>query len=1187
MKLKQLIMQGFKSFADKTTIDFTDGVTAIVGPNGSGKSNVIEAIRWAMGETSAKSLRGTRMADVVFSGTARRQAVNFSEVTLILDNSDRFLDIDQDEVMIGRRLSRSGQSDYTLNKEIVRMKDITNLFIDTGLGKESFSIISQGQVEAIFNSKPEERRKIFEEAAGVLKYKERKEVAEKKLEETKDNLDRVKDVLYEVEHQLEGLSRERDRAKNYLVKTEELTDLDIHVTTIDITEADKEARKHSTLLKEVTARCEQAQILLQQYARDLESKKNQRVSIEEKIEMLHEQVVSIVQEVERSESAVQLFAEKGRHSEQERKRLENEYVELEKDLAELSEKTQAATVNKEAFQAKLTTTQAELDEIKTKLHALSLDKETVMRELRSRYMTLMQESSRLNNEESHLERQKQQLEAALNRAQEERKNFKVQVANDADTQTSAADLVVVQKDLEELLENHQKAHQKLQKLRKEWEDLSEKRQELQQKEAILKSRKQSLEEMEANYTGYFQGVRHVMKNKNHLTGIVGTVAELIQVPDPISEAIDIALGSQSQFVIVEDDSAGRQAIQYLREANAGRATFLPLSTMKSRYVSQHLQQQAQKVNGYVGVASDLIQFDPRYKPVIENLLGHLFIAENLEAANALSRAMNQRNRIVSLEGDVINVGGSMTGGARQKSQNAHLFSQANDLKKMMELLPQYSNKIAQLLEQENALQIESKELSEILTTLQEKGEAKRFEEHELKLEVERQNEQNAQYERQKQALEFTVKDHEEDLAEVIATLANIQTQKITNEKESQETQKEMDELEEIFSRREVESERLQLEQEKWQEQISEQKIEMAQIEKELQFYQAQVKTTEEKLAEITATFEKRAQLQNEDDYEEMTSELEKYIAEREHLEKSLDAERAARDELTRAINSVEIEESRIRLHVENDKEEMNRLQLIIQKLEDKLSHLLHLLAEEYQVSYEATKHLSDQEIDLPQARERIRQLKGEIKALGPVNIQAIEEYDVLEERYNFMTTQRDDLLEAQDDLFETMSALDERVEDLFKETFDAIQKQFAIVFPKMFGGGRAELVLTDPSDLLTTGVDIKAQPPGKNLQQLSLLSGGERALTAISLLFAIIHTRPIPFVILDEVEAALDDANVIRFSHYLDTFEEDEIQFIVITHRKGTMEAADQLYGVVMQEKGVSSVVSVRLSEVDEYVEEP
>lgn len=1178
MQLKTLKIKGFKSFADPTTIQFGAGVTAVVGPNGSGKSNVIEAIRWVMGEQSAKSLRGGRMNDVIFSGTNERKAMNQAEVTLTLDNSTGFLSIEADEVSISRRLGRDGTSDYFINKQNCRLKDVVELFMDSGLGKESFSVISQGQVESIFNSKPEDRRAIFEEAAGVFKYKVQKQEAEKKLDKAQDNLDRVEDILYELKAQAEPLEEQAKRAEIYLEKREQLVEVDTGLTVMKINRYKEELEAANEDMKQIESGLEQKRTQSEQVQQQQLALKENLKELKAQREVAHSDILEIVQAVERTESDLALLEEKTKHKEAFLNEKQASIAKAEAQQQMLREKIETVQAQKRYAQSEANQITEQLHQAKERLTYLKDGADDRIEELRYEYVDLMQEKATLNNDvktlESSVEKVTRQVQKNKNEHQEAVKEL---TSTEEKLARKEAELAEIQVELDELLQEFKQLKasitQKEAKLAEQADAIEKNQRELEQ----VKAKRESLAQMTEHYAGYFAGVKAVMKNRRQLSGVVGTVADLIQIPEQYLTAIDTSLGSSSQFIVVEQEKDGREAINFLKRAQSGRATFLPLTTIKPRHINHNALQSAEAVAGFVGVGSDLIDYEKQVSQIIENLLGNTLIAEDLKSANKIAKAVNYRYRVVSLDGNMMNAGGSMTGGG-SKSNNSHIFTQKKELEDLRERQNVLEEKLADKTSGDQSLKQEHQKLNEKTEKIKEIGEQKRYKEQDVAKDVKLLQDTTDRLRKQVKVLNYEQTELLAEAEMLKKSLTETKQQQIVISEQVESVDEELTALKSAQDDSEQIQETLLAEMETLREQLSRHNEEVASTTATLKNFRQQLVSSqeeEEALKEAIQRFETGEELLSED---QLQTQLQQQLAQKEEKQ-------AQEKDLKQAISAYEMNLDDLQTELDNLQEavdklvsQKNQIDVKLSRLDVNIDHQLAHLAEEYQVSYEDARLHPELELSFDQASARVKQLKQAIATLGHVNIDAIEEYQQLAERLEFLGGQQQDLLDAKAQLRQTMERMDQEVKIRFKEMFDQIKEQFSYVFPKLFKGGRAQLELTDPDNLLETGVEIIAQPPGKQLTSLSLLSGGERALTAISLLFAIIHVNPIPFCILDEAEAALDESNVYRFGKYLQSFETDT-QFIVITHRKGTMEQADSLYGITMQERGVSKLVSIQLED--------
>ncbi len=1182
--LKRIEIAGFKSFADKTVIDFENSVTAVVGPNGSGKSNITEAIRWVLGEQSAKSLRGGKMPDIIFAGSDSRKPLNVAEVTVLLDNTDHYLPLDYQEISVTRRYRRTGESDFFINKQPCRLKDIQELFLDSGLGKESFSIISQGKVEAIFSSKPEDRRGIFEEAAGVLKYKQRKKKAEQKLFETEDNLSRVQDIIYELQEQLTPLAEQSEIAKKFLQLKEELTQTDIALMITEINVAKKEWEEKQTQLTQFNQELTKLATHIQSQEAVLSEKRKQNAKKDRQIEKGQQSLLALSERLKQAEGQKDVLIERTKHTQKSTQEYQASLAEAQKKVAhfeELQEKLTKETTEKETeiqeAQQQLMKTQQELEKYQKSTKEL-------LSELRDQYVDLMQEQANVGNELKYLERQYLQ----------ETSKSKQTLAKQSEVEASVLALSSQKQELSEKQANLQQA---LVKNQHELEEVQTKGKTVQTKLTNeqpkmyqlmnqvqqLKARQKSLQEIQENYFGFYQGVRLVLQHKQQLSGIVGAVAELIDVPSSFTLAIETALGGAAQHVIVENEHDARQAITYLKKQRGGRATFLPLTTIKPRQLPAHVLSQAAAVDGFLGIASEQVTFPAEIQTVVHNLLGTILLAKDLTSANAIAQTIRYQYRVVSLEGDVMNAGGSMTGGANKRGNQGSLFSQNQELK---QLTAEYEQADQQLQNQEKIvqeLQTKVADLSQKQEKLRTQNEQLRFEEQEITNQLQNITNDLARFEKEKQLSNFETR----ELQQFIETYQKQQAELTARQKEIEQQRQQIDEEIKSLNQEsdQMEEKRSQVQARKAQEQAD-----LAVLKEQFNHLQIQLRgarvqknealerqtSLEQQLATLTADFS-----DHEITEESLASQITELAQQREELQAELVAVKEQRERTQKEIDQLETVLAEKNQQQKQQLTEQSKLEVQKDRAEMLLDHQLSYLQTEYQISFEKAVTDYQPTSDIVSSRTKVAVLKEQIADLGPVNIRSIEQFEQVNERHTFLATQRDDLLSAKNQLFETMEEMDAEVRARFKEVFEAIRQEFKVVFPNMFGGGRAELVLTDPSDLLKTGIEIEVQPPGKKLQSLSLLSGGERALTAIALLFSIIRVCPVPFCILDEVEAALDEANVKRFGRYLSDFQ-DDTQFIVVTHRKGTMVAADVLYGVTMQESGVSKIVSVRMEDINE-----
>ncbi|MBG9656787.1 chromosome segregation protein SMC [Bacillus firmus] len=1186
MFLKRLDVIGFKSFAERITVDFVPGVTAVVGPNGSGKSNITDAIRWVLGEQSAKSLRGAKMEDVIFAGSDSRRAQNFAEVTLTLDNADQGLPIEYSEVSVTRRVYRSGDSEYLINKQTCRLKDIVDLFMDSGLGREAFSIISQGRVEEILNSKAEERRIIFEEAAGVLKYKTRKKKAEGKLSETQDNLNRVNDILHELETQVEPLNIQASIAKDYLQQKEELEKIEVALTVYEIEDLHSKWEQLSRQLELHTEDEMKLSAVIQNKEAKMEELKEHIAAIDESVNDLQDVLRHASEELEKLEGRKEVLKERKKNASQNKDQLHRNMRELTMKIAELKEQEEKHSALRGKVKTEAVKLQKALKEKQEQLKLFSENTEEKIESLKSDYIEVLNSQAASRNELQNIDQQlSQQGQRSSRLEMDNEKYIADRKKNEEKKQKIQSNLENLQKELENQVHLFRNEDRKLESLKNNYQKQEKTLYQAYQYLQQAKSRQEMLEEMEEDFSGFFQGVKEVLKARgSKLQGIEGAVAELIQVPKEYETAIETALGGAMQHIIVQDEQDGRSAIQFLKKNSYGRATFLPLSVIKGKKLNITQMQSVQGHPAFIGEAASLIQFEERHQHAIENLLGNVVIARDLKGANELAKLLQYRVRLVTIDGDVVNPGGSMTGGA-VKQKSTSILSRKGELEELKSRITDMESKTANLEKQVKLQKSEIQKQDLRIEQLRKTGEELRLMEQKVKGELLEAEFEEKSINERLSLYDMDKAQFSQDIERLLARKSELsvlldQQQKqianldqeikaLTERKNTQQTSKEtvVSEINELKISFASKSEQLNHAEEK-----------LAAINSELAVTQEKLKTVNEDLELLSS------EMTNSSSGEQYLEEAaQQKLKEKNETLELIASRRNERLKLQASLEDLELEVKELKrqhkglIEVLKDEEvKQNRLDV---ELENRLNHL----REEYLLSFEAAKEEYPLQIEIEEARKRVKLIKLAIEELGTVNLGAIEEYERVSERYEFLLEQKTDLQEAKDTLFQVIDEMDVEMKRRFEETFEGIRFHFESVFQSLFGGGRADLRLTQPEDLLNTGVEIVAQPPGKKLQNLGLLSGGERALTAIALLFSILKVRPVPFCILDEVEAALDEANVQRFSQYLKRYSA-ETQFIVITHRKGTMEEADVLYGVTMQESGVSKLVSVRLEETRKLI---
>ncbi|MFT8740360.1 MAG: chromosome segregation protein SMC [Liquorilactobacillus satsumensis] len=1178
MKLKSLVINGFKSFADKTQIDFQTGMTAIVGPNGSGKSNVIEAIRWVLGEQSAKSLRSGKMPDVIFAGASERKPLNRASVTITFTNTDRYLPLNEDEVVITRRIYRDGDSEFLLNGKQVRLKDITGLMLDTGLGKESFSIISQGRVEAIFKSKPEERRAIIEEVAGVLKYKKEKQKAQQELAQTTEHLNRVADIVGELGNQREPLKKQSSLAKDYLAQKKDFDHYNLARLVLEIERDRAKKEDHDAELNKLLQLSAQKRAALAQIKQQTADLQQQQHELNEQLDALQERSVEVAEQHERLSGQREL-------SQKEKDFQQLRQQELEKKHQEDLQRSKHLAVQKRQLLEQLKTLEATQNtlqhEIKALKHVQGLDEATLeqeIEELRSQIITKMQEQTTLTNQLTYLEKERQREAAtqssfAKKRAEiaqitlqleDEAQKLKTQLDREtAKTAQLEAGVMALKKQLAQ-------KQQKFAAQKKRWYQGLEILQRAQAQHDSLKS-------VSENYAGYFHGVKEILRVRGQFKGIIGSVAERLNVPAQLAVAVEMSLGSQLQNVVVTDEEAAKRAIAYLTQKKLGRVTFLPRTAVRQRRLSSYQQKTVESCSGVLGVGSQLITSQTADLPILNYLLGTTVFVENIEIAIELAKKLEHSVRVVTLAGDVINPGGSITGGAlRQRSSG--LLEQKQKIQQLTANIKTMQAKMKELEIAGNALQGELDDGQRQITAQEEQCAQKQQSQQATKNEL-AVVENKLKYQRQQNELRQLEFQSSQQTGSNFAA----QKQKIKHAQVKLNTQ--VQQLQDSYQQKKAELTNLNKSQQQNQSHLNEIRQKLAVAAERLASLRAKQKELDEQAEQLRLEDkETQAALQQFVRQVELDSQqgstwatrIANLEAEKEQLAVQISQGKKKRSALHEQLVVVQKENVRLTELQEIALNQQKEQSVLLNGINTALDRNLQELSQEYSLSFEAAK-LQIKEENIEHVLHQLKLLKLGLKELGNVNLNAIEEYEQINQRYQFLETQQTDLLEAKKQLQNSMQEMDNEVRVRFKQTFKDVAAAFSKLFPQIFGGGQAALKLTAPEDLLTTGIEIMAQPPGKKLQQLSLLSGGEKALTAITLLFAILKVKPVPFVILDEAEAALDDANVERYAQYLRHFHA-QTQFIIITHRKGTMEHADILYGITMQESGVSRMVSVSLA---------
>ncbi|MDB6219666.1 chromosome segregation protein SMC [Streptococcus oralis] len=1179
MYLKEIEIQGFKSFADKTKVVFDQGVTAVVGPNGSGKSNITESLRWALGESSVKSLRGGKMPDVIFAGTESRKPLNYASVIVTLDNEDGFIKDAGQVIKVERHIYRSGDSEYRIDGKKVRLRDVHDLFLDTGLGRDSFSIISQGKVEEIFNSKPEERRAIFEEAAGVLKYKTRRKETESKLQQTQDNLDRLEDIIFELDNQIKPLAKQAENARKFLNLDGQRKAIYLDVLVAQI----KENKAELELTEEELT---QVQELLTSYYQKREELEEENQTLKKKrqdlqAEMAKDQgslmdLTSLISDLERKLALSKLESEQVALNQQE---AQTRLATLEDKRKVLSKEKAEKEANLEQLEKSLAENNKELNRLEAELLAFSDDPDQMIELLRERFVALLQEEADVSNQLTRIENELENSRQLSQKQADQLEKLKEQLATAKEKASQQqAELETAKEQVQKLLADYQASakEQEEQKVsfQAQQSQLFDRLDSLKNKQA----RAQSLENILRNHSNFYAGVKSVLQEKDRLGGIIGAVSEHLTFEVHYQTALEIALGASSQHIIVEDENAATKAIDFLKRNRAGRATFLPLTTIKARTISSQNQDAIAASPGFLGMADELVSFDKRLEAIFKNLLATTAIFDTVEHARTAARQVRYQVRVVTLDGTELRTGGSYAGGANRQNNSIFIKPELEQLQK--EIAEEEAN-----LRSEEAslktLQDEMAVLTERLEAIKSQGEQARIQEQGLYLAYQQTNQQVEELEtlwklQEEELNRLSEGDWQADKEKCQERLATIASEKQNLEAE----------IEEIKSNKNAIQERYQ----NLQEQISQARLLKSELQGQKRYEVTDIERLGKELDNLDIEQEEIQRLLQEkvDNLEKVDTDLlsqqvEEAKTQKTNLQQGLIRKQFELDDIEGQLDDIASHLDQARQQNEEWIRKQTRAEAKKEKVSERLRYLQAQLTDQYQISYTEALEKAHELEDLNLAEQEVKDLEKAIRSLGPVNLDAIDQYEEVHNRLDFLNSQRDDILSAKNLLLETITEMNDEVKERFKSTFEAIRESFKVTFRQMFGGGQADLILTE-GDLLTAGVEISVQPPGKKIQSLNLMSGGEKALSALALLFSIIRVKTIPFVILDEVEAALDEANVKRFGDYLNRFDKDS-QFIVVTHRKGTMAAADSIYGVTMQESGVSKIVSVKLKDLEETVD--
>ena len=1179
MYLKSIEVQGFKSFANKITFKFHNGITGIVGPNGSGKSNVADAVRWVLGEQRIKQLRGASMQDVIFSGTEMRKALGFAYVAITLDNSDHQLAIDFDEVTVARRIYRSGESEYLINGSPSRLKDVNELFYDTGIGKEGYSIIGQGQIDKILSGKPEERRELFDEAAGIVKFKRRKYAAQKKLEDEKQNLIRVNDILSELEKQTGPLEKQSEKARVYLRKKEELKTLDVNVFLLE----------NISIKEQLDSVDEKLHIA----SGDLEDTTQKYEHIKEEYEQIESRIEQLDQAIEQARATL---TDTGVM----RSKLEGE-------MNVLKEKIHSVEGNEEHLQTRIHTIESSIQEKNREKDGIAEQKAqideklTVLQQARAEAGTLLEDvQGRIEALNNHIENGKNTIISALNnratikskmgsfdtmleqiqirKAELNSRLLRVKSDEAAHTETIKnleEEFETINQAIQELKDRQEVSEEKLAGMREELADKDQKLRDTQVSYHQEKSKLDALSNLTERYEGYGGAVKAVMEQKAKKKGIVGVIADIIQAEAKYETAIETALGGNIQNIVTEDEETAKSMIAYLKSSRSGRATFLPLTSIKNP--QEFKNKEALKEKGVIGMADELVKVDARYRDVAKSLLGRIMVVDNVDNAVKIAGKFRHSLRMVTIEGELLVPGGAISGGAFKN--NSNLLGRRREMEELEKKIKQYVMEIDRLLEDIESTKTARNKLRLEIEDIKGQLQRKFIEQNTARLNVEQARERkneaaegSEELQTEEKELETQIQEIQENKKAILLELESSETLEKDTEAQIEGFQRQLEteraeesvqsakvsewdvEVEKILQQAEFHRQNI----ERIEGEIGRHELELKEVKDSLEAGREDVELKKESILEIEKTI--LASHTTQTDTEEK---LKEDIASKETLSAKQKNFFTEREEMSKQMNALD--------------KEVYRLNSQKEKLENSIESQINYMWDEYEITLSDAASMRNEEMaDLPAMKKDISRLKDEIRKLGDVNVNAIEDYKNLMERYTFLKTQHDDLVEAEQTLLGIIEELDTSMRKQFNEKFAEINREFDKVFKELFGGGKGTLELLEDEDVLEAGIRIIAQPPGKKLVNMMQMSGGEKSLTAICLLFAIQNLKPSPFCLLDEIEAALDENNVGRFAKYLHKLTKNT-QFIVITHRRGTMEKADRLYGITMEEKGISTLVSVNL----------
>lgn len=1178
MYFKRLEMHGFKSFAEPVVIEFHQGVTAIVGPNGSGKSNISDAIRWVLGEQSPKALRGGRMEEVIFAGTASRKSRGMAEVTLVIDNAAGILDIDYNEVAITRRMYRSGESEYLINNNHCRLKDIRELIMDTGIGVDGYSLIGQGKIADIVSNKPESRREIFEEAAGVVLYKSKKAEAERKLASTSGNLERVNDIIAEIESRIDGLREDSAKAKEYLALKERYRDLEINITLKNI---DSIAAKNAAYQNDIQQLAGQIQTLTaakEEAGRQAEEDRLRSENLEKLGNQARDRLMETVEEINRLTSQSRLNEERLSRIDQDQKRLRDEISTLSEKLEKEEKNRGELETSKAEIQARHEEAGDQLQERILRHSGLSAEAS----ELTEMIDNGREQVYRLHNQAASKRSEAKSYESILD-ALEKRKQEIVSEAAAAERSSAdqSAQLEETRTQMAAAASQRARLQDEIHELQQEQAGLSAKQKELSLAIEELKlaggqkaARKKTIEEMEHNYEGYNFAVKYIMRTG--FSGIRGVVAELMEVPKGYEAAVETALGAQMQNIVCDTDAAAKAAIQSLKQNRAGRLTFLPVASVKGG--KARLEPSLTSDPGYRGLASDCVSFRPEYQNIFEYLLGRVAVVDTMDTAIRLSKKAGSGIRFVTLDGEIINASGAITGG-KYRNKTANLLERRSEIAALEQEIDDLRAGVLDKAEESRKTAARLEDLRQILAAREEELRGAELRKASLGSTLSALQEAvdssaagSQRFERELHANDREINDARRMIAELTAQADAAEAAVKTEEQKVEEAMGLYEDKKAVLEEASEGITAMRISVRDWESKRSNMETLLSRIRESIEDYSFQIETKRQQQNRLAE--EKNSLVFGSDDARETTAalmeekqEAESYIQriteERAGLQEKISAMTARQQESLSALNSCQ--------------DQKYQLEIRAARNDTQLDTLKERLWEDFEISYVQALEFAREDFVMSSSVKESREIRNRIRELGDVNVGAIKEYESVSQRYSFLTEQRRDITTAMDELRSIISDMDQTIKRRFKENFDQVAEAFEDIFRELFGGGHAQLSMEDEDNPLESGIDIIAQPPGKKLQNINLMSGGEKTMTAIALMFAVLKVKPTPFCILDEVEAALDDANIDRFAKYLRKFE--NIQFALVTHQKATMEHADVLYGVTMPEQGISKVLSLRLGD--------